>query len=747
MKRLICLLILIGVVLSIFPFMIAATNVYGIVETENNLGVRVRSGAGTNFSVIGTGFGEGEVVKILDEVATQDSSTGCATGKWYKIEYNQEDYTEGYVCTSFIEKRESTPSTEYLKGKINSSIGVIVREGASTSYSSISDGLANGRVVTILDTVDSANSKDTCGSKKWYKISYADSDTGYGYVCTTYVELVESTIDPNYDYEKELAKFPESYQKYLKELHEDHPSWKFYAIDTNLKFDRVVKAQATGSKSLIWTSNEGWRSTKEGAYNWRTDTWKGYDGDSWKAASEGIVAHYLDPRNFLNETRIFMFEDLTYHDYQNESGVQSVLNGTFMSGKFSYNGGNKRYSTTFVEAGQYSGVSPYVLAARVKQEVVISGGKASGSASGTVSGYKGYYNFFNVNAYAANGNDAVINGLIYAKKRGWNNPYISILEGSVHLGDNYILSGQQTLYFQRFNVNPASDSTINTHQYMTNIQAPYSESSTTYSAYVKNGDIDEAIVFYIPIYDNMKETNYAQPNKGNPNNWLSSLKIDGKSVTGFDGEITSYDYNTKNSSIKITTTTVNSKAKVSGNGTINLNDGMNKLNVVVTAENGDKRTYVLNVNKITEEIINPTTIDEVIDQLSVKVNGNIMSGIEIGTTYNSFKDKIYKYNNQATVTLSYADGKVKTTTFATGDKLTITIGEETKTYEILILGDLDGSGDVTLSDLLEVQKLILEKSNLSGIYLKAGDINKDGKIDLHDLLYIQKHILGDKIKQ
>ena len=149
MKRLICLLILIGIVLSIFPFMIAATNVYGIVETDNNLGVRVRSGAGTNFSVIGTGFGEGEVVKILDEVATQDSSTGCATGKWYKIEYNQEDYTEGYVCTSYIEKRESTPVTEYLKGKIKSSIGVIVREGASTSYSSISDGLANGRVVTI----------------------------------------------------------------------------------------------------------------------------------------------------------------------------------------------------------------------------------------------------------------------------------------------------------------------------------------------------------------------------------------------------------------------------------------------------------------------------------------------------------------------------------------------------------------------------------------------------------------------
>ena len=52
-----------------------------------------------------------------------------------------------------------------------------------------------------------------------------------------------------------------------------------------------------------------------------------------------------------------------------------------------------------------------------------------------------------------------------------------------------------------------------------------------------------------------------------------------------------------------------------------------------------------------------------------------------------------------------------------------------------------------LSDLLEVQKIILEKSNISGIYLKAGDINKDGKIDLHDLLYVQKHILGDKIKQ
>lgn len=740
--------VLLFLILLFIPFVNANERFkYGIVKTENGKGIYVRSGPGTDkYEKLSTGVPEGGIVRVIATIDTDDGSVGCTTGKWYKIEYAQGGLEVGYACSAFVEIKE-TDETVTLKGKITAENGVVVRNNYTTNSNAISDGLAYDRTITILEEITSTDELDTCSDKKWYKIEYDESETGYGYVCSEFVKLIDSNIDPDYNYEEELAKFPVSYHEYLNKLHNDHPAWKFYAIDINYTLEQIRDAQANGSKSLIYTNYEGWRSTAEGAYDYRTDTWKGFDGVNWKAANPDIVAYYLDPRNFLNEERIFMFEDLKYHDYQSEEGVQSILNGTFMENTFPYDNNDYKYSTTFVEAGRYSQVSPYVLAARVKQEVVLSGGKASGSASGTVSGYVGYYNFFNIGAYAANGHDAVINGLIYAKNKGWDSPYKSIVEGSVFMGDYYILRGQQTLYFQRFNVNPASDYTINTHQYMTNIEAPYSESYTTYKAYVNNGDINKDIVFYIPVYKDMPENNFKQPHTGNPNNWLNDLKIDNVTIDGFDGEVTEYTYTTKLNSINISTSTVNNKATVTGNGNIELIDGINKIDLTVTAQNGDTRLYTINVNKIIEEEIVTITVDEIVDKIGVKVTDEFMSGIKIGTTYDSFKEVVLKQSEQASVSLKASDGSVKKTTFATGDTLEITSGNETKTYNIIIYGDLNGDGVITLADLLAVQKIILEKSNLSGAYLKAGDINKDGSVTLVDLLAVQKHLLGTEISQ
>ena len=57
-----------------------------------------------------------------------------------------------------------------------------------------------------------------------------------------------------------------------------------------------------------------------------------------------------------------------------------------------------------------SGVSPYFLAARSRQEL---GVKGSGSVSGNYGAYKGYYNYYNIGA--TSGADPISNGLNYAK--------------------------------------------------------------------------------------------------------------------------------------------------------------------------------------------------------------------------------------------------------------------------------------------------------------------------------------------
>ena len=54
---------------------------------------------------------------------------------------------------------------------------------------------------------------------------------------------------------------------------------------------------------------------------------------SWAYASEDILKYYLDPRNWLTESSIFQFEQLTYNEsYQTEAGVQGFLKGSFMEG-------------------------------------------------------------------------------------------------------------------------------------------------------------------------------------------------------------------------------------------------------------------------------------------------------------------------------------------------------------------------------------------------------------------------------
>lgn len=87
----------------------------------------------------------------------------------------------------------------------------------------------------------------------------------------------------------------------------------------------------------------------------------------------------------------------------------------------------------------------------MKQEVVINANKMSSSVSGTVSGYKGIYNFYNIganNSVVAGG--AVANGLKWAENRERpispvDNRYKSLVGGAQYIGKNYINMGQNTL--------------------------------------------------------------------------------------------------------------------------------------------------------------------------------------------------------------------------------------------------------------------------------------------------------------
>ena len=85
--------------------------------------------------------------------------------------------------------------------------------------------------------------------------------------------------------------------------------------------------------------------------------------------------------------------------------------------------------------------------------------------------------------------------------RPWTNPYLSIYNGAKWIANNF--STQFTGYLQKFNVNPASGSSMHSHEYMTNVQGAASEASHTYNAYKNMNMLSDAMNFVIPVFENM----------------------------------------------------------------------------------------------------------------------------------------------------------------------------------------------------------------------------------------------------
>lgn len=85
-----------------------------MVYTADGRGINLRSNAGTSYDFVGTGKSNGDEVTIVDTVNTVDGSTGCTSGKWYKISnpYGNNTSEYAYACTNFV-IISSSPSGEF----------------------------------------------------------------------------------------------------------------------------------------------------------------------------------------------------------------------------------------------------------------------------------------------------------------------------------------------------------------------------------------------------------------------------------------------------------------------------------------------------------------------------------------------------------------------------------------------------------------------------------------------------------
>lgn len=640
---------------------------------------------------------------------------------------------------------------------------VRVRSGPGTNFEPVKH---NGDVI-YLDApfrVTVLSEPIEGGAYQWYKVSFTYEETPYTdcYIAKDYIEILPTGTEPpepppvveNLNFEEQLAAFPESYKEALRALHALHPSWNFEAVDTGVDWNTIQNLENRLGYSLIQSPYASYYSTAPGSYDWSTDTYYALEGRTWFQAAPGVVAYYMDPRNFLTDSELFQFEKLAFSEAsQTVQAIDAMLTGTFMKDKTLKNpeGADISYAQALLEIGREYNVSAFHLIIRCIQEV---GWDGNACTNGTYEGYEGYYNFFNIGA-----NTGATAGMAYAKNHGWDTPYKAIAGGAQVIGNGYIAIGQNTPYFQKFNVVAG---TIGSHQYMTNVQAPSSEGRNQKNKYSSLGFLESSFTFRIPVYENMPATPCPKPvETGSPNNYLNSLSVDGYALTpSFDfyeclnNGVNSYTVIIREniSSIQVRALPASAYALVTGSvGTVNLQSGENNLTITVTAPNGEVRNYTLRVilqgggsggDPTPPTPPNPPEPIPSGWNPPFRIQGSTVSGFAVGTDVNAVLSSLGLYGSAAAVIKDENGSVVSAGAVRTGLVLEYYDGTNTTSFQMVLFGDLNGDAGVDAIDLLLVRKNLLGLAPLNGAAASSADVNHDGVVDAIDLLLVRKHLLG-----
>lgn len=790
MKKITNCFLIISIMMSSFLFINNVSAVTYTATVTDKDGIYVRSGAGTNNSISGSLNYNAKITLVSN---AKKSGKGCSGG-WYQVNYGGS--SSRYICSEFVKVTSSGESATITKeeyytiknwiSRINEN-STNIRTGAGTN-NKIQDTVYLGTEVEVIDTL-----------KDWYKVKYYNNKTGYVYkpLVSFYDEIVAK--DTAYEATLKKAGFPESYYPYLTYLHKKHPNWKFTAVNTNKYFDTAVDKEV--GKNYIQSTIPTYR---------KSNTLR--EAPNWYTASKGVVAFYLDPRNYLNEKNIYVFESLSYDEANHTKDILSqIFKGSYLN--------TDTYINYYLSAGKTYNISPVHLAARTKQEggtnssydgvsgkvsttwdsytgyvcssyVKLNSNNKTGYISSGVNlrksnntssdilaflrknqaftlssttkytgtgcpagWYKvsvkrtltGYYNYYNIGAYGSN---PVVRGLAVAAGyigeldgTPWNTREKAIKYGAKFIAENYTSSGQDTLYFQKFNTGPSGNYN---NQFMTNVTAPASEAISTYDSYNEIGITSKGLSFKIPVYKNMPSNATTLPPLGNTNNDLSTITIDGTKISGFDSDVLTYVKYISDKTTKVTVkaTPSASTSKVEGTGTINTPNNETTVNIKVTSEVDTSKTYKITLVKVKSEddgkILSP---DEIINKIDVRYSNTYLSGIKNQTSTNTLTNIIQNKEPSAKVEITTKNGVKKTGNIVTGDILTITSNNITKKITISIKGDTNGDGKINSKDLLLTQKEALKKGSLKGAYLEAANVNYDSKVNSKDLLLIQKAAL------
>ena len=146
---------------------------------------------------------------------------------------------------------------------------------------------------------------------------------------------------------------------------------------------------------------------------------------------------------------------------------------------------------------------------------------------------------------------------------------------------------------------------------------------------------------------------------------------------------------------------------------------------------------------------NQSKIVDIINQSGYKYSSDYISDIKIGTSAGSMISKLKNGNEKVTVKITsiYSNNKTiekkDSTVLGTGDIVTISTSTESKSFRVVIYGDVNGDGVVSAVDYVKIKNYIMSASELSGSYKLAADVNLDSAITAVDYVNVKNYILGN----
>lgn len=759
-------------------------------DTERQASVKattlnVRSAPGTDSSIVSR-LDYGTSVTVVGETSGSDGAT------WYQIRFQSGNSTmTGYVRSDYIKFPVSYTTDasfeEYLNQQgfpesYKDSLRALHAEYPTWVFQAQNTGLDWNDVIANEGAVG-ANLVDKNSISSWKSTEYGAYDWGTG-VWTGFDGATWVAAS------KEIVCYYMDPRNFLNETYVFQ--FLLHTYDSNFQTREGLQSMVTGTflEKAASSSGQGTGESQSGSGS-TSDTSEGpgsnygpgFSGSSGTSESQSSGSGTSPSGNSQNNVSLEGPSAVVSARELPVVGVPSVEYGPGMDAS-SITGDNtgagtdspvpseKSYVDIIMDAAAQSGVNPYVLCAMIIQE---QGKGTSGSISGATPGYEGYYNFFNIGAYASDSMSAVTRGLWYASQSGsygrpWNSIEKSIVGGAQYYGENYVKQGQDTFYLKKFNV---QGSNLYKHQYMTNVEGAAGEGaklSRAYTDQMKN----QTLVFKIPVYNNMPETACAKPTKsGSPNNKLSSLEVTGYALTPtFDRDTENYDIivNPSVDKIEVKAGAIDSAASVSGTGTVTLASGNNTIKVTVTAENGDVRTYQLNVVRQSDApavqvpdsgtsgsssgsssgiVINPDGSSGPGGSSSGQLSGpgaisqtstSETTAAAAGGSQN-VQVGIAPDGSTAGTTASLPETAASSAAVTQAAEETAAVQETTTAQASVQKGDVNGDGTLSVLDVMLIKKHILGETTLSGDAAAAADMNGDGNVNAADMAALQKQIL------